>query len=60
MIHIGKHGDQNVLLMNKVITTDKLKEYEFEKCNRCLFEKTPDELGETKKQAYGTIEYKSV
>ena len=32
--------------MNKVITTDELKEYEFEKCNRCLFEK--DELGETK------------
>lgn len=34
--------------MNKVITTDELKEYEFEKFNRCLFEKTPDELGETK------------
>ncbi len=33
---------------NKRITADELEEYEFQKCNRCLFEKAPDEFGGTK------------
>ena len=40
---------KHILMMNKGITEDKLKEYEFHKCNRCLYEKTLDEFGETKK-----------
>ena len=40
---------KHILMMNKGMTEDKLKEYEFHKCNRCLYEKTLDEFGETKK-----------